>query len=791
VLSAAIAAPGGRVAVTWPLRDPFRPPSERQRISPALFASAAIALTAVMWFSANIDQQRGPRILLWLPLPLSGALAAAICWRAAGNAVMSPVTRRFWRSLAGGSLLVGIGSVAQAVDGLTGAMEVKKLGPVTVTFYAVSVALAMWALYRLPVGAATRGQRFRLWLDASTVMLATAVYMWHFSTRLVIVEQATVDSTGAAALLVVLLALVAVFAVAKVALSGDGQISRVALRLLALGMLIGSLGSLFDPLLADRPTVVVAHGTLPMVMFFVAWGAERQLMEETGTAPASRRRRGSFTLLPYGAVAAVDGLLLTWTWLGRREDLRTLVLAAVFLTALVVLRQVTAIRENSRLLARLDHGAKHDALTQLANRTLFADRLEAALRAAEATGDGGLSVALIDLDDFKIVNDTLGHGVGDALLVAVGERLAGSVRVQDTVARLGGDEFVVVLDSVDPAGADQAVERIMAALASPVFAEGHELLVRASVGIADGRAGDTAAELLRRADVAMYAAKKQGGNEWVHYTQGMPGGSGDHAYLGAELRQALQREELFLVYQPMVTLDGEGLAGVEALVRWAHPERGTLGPVDFVPVAERTGLIVPLGRWVLREACRQAVAWAAAYGDAAPGLLNVNVSARELREPGFVDEVMATLAETGMEPSRLALEVTETTVFALGASVVALHALRRLGIRIALDDFGTGQSTLSLLQNCPVDELKLDRSFTQADSTLAGRNSMAAAVIHLARALDLQVVAEGVETPAQADRLRALGYRTAQGYYFAKPMPADVVDKLLAAARTTPRVASA
>jgi EAL domain-containing protein (putative c-di-GMP-specific phosphodiesterase class I) len=237
-------------------------------------------------------------------------------------------------------------------------------------------------------------------------------------------------------------------------------------------------------------------------------------------------------------------------------------------------------------------------------------------------------------------------------------------------------------------------------------------------------------------------------------------------------------DELYLLYQPIVDLDGGGLSGVEALVRWAHPTRGMVAPIEFIPVAERTGLIVPMGRWVLREAARQAAAWNAEFGDAAPRVMNVNVSARELREPDFPAFVAGVLAETGLSPERLVLEITETTVFGLGASVANLHAVRAMGIRIALDDFGTGQSTLTLLQDCPVDELKLDRSFTQAD-TAASRNTMAVAVIHLAHALGLGVVAEGVETPQQAERLRLLRYPVAQGFGLGMPMPAIEIGALL------------
>jgi diguanylate cyclase (GGDEF)-like protein len=388
-----------------------------------------------------------------------------------------------------------------------------------------------------------------------------------------------------------------------------------------------------------------------------------------------------------------------------------------------------------------------------------------------------VAVALIDLDDFKEVNDTLGHEVGDQLLVAVAERLSACVRAEDTVARLGGDEFVVVLDGTDPAVADLATGRMMEALSRPVLIDGHELPIRASIGIADGRTGDQASMLLRRADIAMYAAKKRTGTAAVHYDDTMATVTTDHAHLGAELRAALQSEQLFLLYQPVVALDDGRVRGAEALVRWVHPVHGTLPPDAFLPQAERTGLIVPLSQWVLRTALRQMAAWRAEHGADAPGVLNVNVSARDLREPDFADGVKALLDEYGLAAHQITLEITETMALEPGTSVENLHRLRGYGVRVSLDDFGTGHSTLTLLHDCPIDEIKLDRAFTQAQ--VDGRVPVAAAVIHLAQALGLHAVAEGVETAEQAELLLSLGYVAAQGYYFARPMPAAEFGALL------------
>jgi diguanylate cyclase (GGDEF)-like protein len=558
-------------------------------------------------------------------------------------------------------------------------------------------------------------------------------------------------------------------------LSSYELIDKTALRILGFAMLVGGISPLMQGLLAGRPHLVTTQVFVPCVLFIAAWAGERQRSARPMMRRGVReRRRRPFSMLPYAAVAAVDALLVAVTWSSDSGNERMLVGAAVGLTALVVLRQITAFLDNGRLLAQLDHSATHDALTQLPNRVLFAERLQKALTAPAARP---VSVALIDLDDFKVVNDTLGHEVGDLLLVAVAQRLSGCVRVDDTVARLGGDEFVVVLDGADPSAADLAAERMIAALDQPVLADGHELPIRASIGIADGRTGDEASVLLRRADIAMYAAKSLPGTAYLHYEAGMAATVTDHAHLGAELREAIAAEQLFLLYQPIVSLADGHVTGAEALVRWAHPLRGTIAPDLFIPVAERTGLIVPLGRWVLREACRQLAAWIVAHGDAAPALLNVNISARDLREPGFAADVATILDECGVPADRLVLEVTETMVVEAGLSVTNLDMLRALGVRISLDDFGTGHSTLTLLQDCPVDEIKLDRSFVHAD--LAGRSTMATAVIQLARALGLHAVAEGVETADQAEILMSLGYGAAQGYHFARPMPPDELGEIL------------
>ena len=740
-----------------------------------LQASGLLVVVVVLWFLVNAVHPVGPPVLLWLPNPVGAALLAAIYRRTSRTTTLSTATRRFWRHLSVVVCLVGLACTAQAIEVLGNPGPGTHLPPAMIAADGIAVVIIVYALFRLPLARQTAGERLRFLLDAGTVVLAGAVFMWHFQTRRLLGAD---DFGLVSSWVLTLLALIAAVGMAKVMLSSHRFIDNGALRLLALTMFLGIAASALQPYLdAVRSNLFTMMLGMPIVFFVGALAGERQRLSDHRRrrgAPPPRRR--SFSLLPYAAVAAVDVLLLFVTGGDDRRDDQIVVGAAVLLTTLVMLRQILAFRENAHLLDQLDHGANHDALTQLPNRFLFHKRLEVALA---GPGERHVSVALIDLDDFKEVNDTLGHEIGDLLLIAVADRLNACVRAEDTVARLGGDEFVVVLDGADPSAADLAAERMIEALREPVLADGHELPIRASIGIADGHSGDESSVLLRRADIAMYAAKNISGTAYLHYNDAMATAGSDHAHLGVELREAIQTEQLFLLYQPIVSLDDGRLLGAEALVRWAHPTDGTLAPDKFIPVAERTGLIVPLGRWVMRTAFRQLAQWIADHGDAAPGILNINVSARDLRESGFAADVGALLAEYRLAADRITLEITESMAVESGQSVTTLHQLRGLGVRISLDDFGTGHSTLTLLHDCPIDEIKLDRSFTQAE--VDGRVPMAAAVIHLAQALGLHAVAEGVETPAQAEQLLSLGYTAAQGYHFARPMPADKLGALLAA----------
>ncbi|MFE0133204.1 putative bifunctional diguanylate cyclase/phosphodiesterase [Streptomyces sp. NPDC059037] len=445
--------------------------------------------------------------------------------------------------------------------------------------------------------------------------------------------------------------------------------------------------------------------------------------------------------------------------------------------------------ERRLLNLRLRYEATHDALTGLPNRTLFFERLEKAL----AAGDGArFGLCYLDLDGFKTVNDSLGHAAGDRLLVEVADRLQSCATAPgEMVARLGGDEFVALTTGRDTeAEVDELAGRIMHALSTPIRVEGRELTVRGSIGIVEGPAGERgAAEVLRSADITMYRAKSAGGNRFELADPEADARAITRHGLTTALPAALERGEFFIEYQPLVHLGDGSVRGAEALVRWLHPQHGVIGPDRFIPLAEHTGLIVPLGRWVLEESVRQARTWEARHSDAGPLRVNVNLSPMQLTHPGLVSDTVEILERAGLEPGALCLEVTESAL--IGADDDLLKPLRRLaemGVDIALDDFGTGYSNLANLRRLPVSILKLDRSFTQGMQHFPADPvdlKIVEGIVSLAHSLDLAVTVEGVETGAQADQLRELGCDTAQGWYYARPGPPDRLHELALADATS------
>jgi diguanylate cyclase (GGDEF)-like protein/PAS domain S-box-containing protein len=431
---------------------------------------------------------------------------------------------------------------------------------------------------------------------------------------------------------------------------------------------------------------------------------------------------------------------------------------------------INDISERVRYQHALEYQANHDSLTGLANRNLLNDRIEQAIAWAKRNGQV-MGVMLLDLDHFKLINDASGHSAGDALLKEVANRLTACVRETDTVARLGGDEFVILLTDVpQPGDVDRIAEKILSALSRPTEVDGRDVFVTASIGVSlYPRDGDHGEILLRYADMAMYRVKEHGRNSVRQFIPEMGSTAISRLDMEAAMRRGLERGEFVLHYQPKIDIQTQRVVGAEALVRWQHPQIGLVHPIEFIRIAEETGLILPLGEWVIAEACRQQVLW---QKQGLPPLkIAINMSARQFRQDELTDRIAAIFASTGVNPTLIILELTESMVMHdVDSTLLSLRALKNLGVSLSLDDFGTGYSSLSYLRRFPIDELKIDRSFVNDIHTNPDDAAIAGAIIAMARSLGLMVVAEGVENKEQADLLSTMGCNQVQGYYFARPL---------------------
>ncbi|WP_328477092.1 bifunctional diguanylate cyclase/phosphodiesterase [Actinoplanes sp. NBC_00393] len=748
-------------------------------------AATTIVLLSAIWYVWWVLTGAGPVAIGFLFMPLVMAVGGLAIRDLRRSVPLAPAGRRFWRPVEICAYLFAAGFALLAAEAFRIGPELPSMPPAAAALICSGVLLAMWGVASVPLGVTSRYERGKQWLDRAIALLGCSAVLWHFGIAPMVLAP---EPWTVSALTILLLACAfAAGSITKVSYIAGGPVDRSAMRLVASTGLCAAGVALLSVIGGYEGAVPAQALCMPLSGLLLALAARRQ------RAAAKASVRPGNVWLPYLAVLAVDVpvadvLFRPEHWGPGAWEGRLIVLVAVVVTALVAVRQYVVFRENTRLLrekqaseARLRHEATHDPLTGLANRALFRQWLDEALTSGDAT------VLLVDLDDFKTVNDSLGHDVGDGLLVGFAGALCEAAGLDGSVARLAGDEFAVLITDADRGAA--VAERVMAATAAPISS--HRLLVHVSAGLATAPAGTAASQLLRDADAAMYAAKQRGKANWVRYAAGMEQPAQAHARLGGDLRRALDDGEFRLFYQPIIGLADGRIIGVEALVRWFHPERGLVPPIEFIPAAERTGLIVPLGRWVLREACRQAAEWLAEFGPDALNKVAPNVSVLQLHDPDFVTDVRAALADHGLGPDRLVLELTESAVLRGQRVLRVLHELHDMGVRLALDDFGTGESSLSLLRSFPASIVKLDKSFVDGieldepgTAAADARQAVARAVVQLAGALGLDTVAEGIENQEQADRLHRLGYTVGQGYHLGRPVSAEEMTARFAAQRS-------
>jgi len=442
----------------------------------------------------------------------------------------------------------------------------------------------------------------------------------------------------------------------------------------------------------------------------------------------------------------------------------------------------SAIQDRKEEEVKLRHTTLHDALTGLPNRTLFMQRTDQAIARAKRYPDHLFAILFLDLDRFKVVNDSLGHQVGDELLVAVARRLEQCLRTEDTVARLGGDEYGILLDRIrNVADAARVAQRILKSLAEPVNLSGYEVYTSASIGIVDSATAHGLPEyMIRSADMAMYRAKGAGKARYEMFDRAMHADALARLQLETDLRHAVQREEFVAHYQPVISLETGEIAGFEALIRWKHPERGLVPPNDFIPLAEETGMILPMGQWILAEACKQVAGWQQAFPRAEPLSIGVNLSVKQFAQPDLREHIADIVRTTGVLPNTLKLEITESVIAGNpDHAITVLDGLKTIGIEIYMDDFGTGYSSLSYLTHLPIDCIKIDRSFVSQMEIKDRHFQLVRTILTLARTVNLRAVAEGVESTPQLLALRKLGCEFGQGYLFSRPLPSTEIEALL------------
>ena len=716
-----------------------------------------------------------------------GIAAIYAAWRASRRCSASPRLRSSWRLLALASLRYLGGDVSQTFYELGGKKPYPSIGDV---MYLLFYPLMLWGLLRFPHARRSTAERARLMLDLAVVAIGSSAVVIYVVLGPTAVQGGSSSLQTAFSVAYPVGDMVLLVGLATLLLGQPLYSSRLALRFLAAGLVFFVAADLVYGYITLHSTYtggdpVDALWMVAIAFLAIAAAAQRPVdgPEEIPAAAAHER----LSRIRYAAVAVGFALLIVSERHHSFFPDQSLAISAVLLATLVSVRQFLAQRDLLATQGQLSHQSLHDGLTGLPNRILALDRAQQMLARARRL-QAPVAALFIDLDGFKHVNDTFGHAAGDELLRTVAARLMTVVREGDTAARLGGDEFVVLLEgSTLDAGPELVAERLLEVLREPYDLTdtlGRHLSVTASIGIALG-VRDTADELLRDADLALYGAKAAGRNRYTLFESSMQVSSHDRLALEMDLAEALERQQLFLLYQPTFDLRTETVTGVEALIRWRHPTRGVISPVEFIPIAEDSGLIIPIGRWVLDQACRQGSIWH--HAGHAIGM-SVNVSARQLDDDGLIEDVRHALQESGLEAESLTLEVTETTLMRdAEAAVKRLVLLKELGVRIAIDDFGTGYSSLAYLRQFPADALKIDRSFIGGITTSKASAALIHTLVQLGKTLDIETLAEGIEDPAQLETLQRERCDHGQGFLFSRPLDVNAVEPFLNAAGTRRR----